>query len=225
MRYFTVIYYFFFFIGSLSATNNPKKTEYTVFPDGMYGGTVKETRTLDNFSGLSIRGALCVIEVVCGYPPSITVSGEAEVVKKILHAIDIDDDDLELHGCYGRGATHIKITVPFLDRIELEGAQYVKISNLSAKYFQAELEGSCTLDLQGKVKKMSIETSGACEVKAAETLAEIVMVESDGASKVTVSVTKELCATASGVARILYVGNPATVRKNTDDLAVIKARN
>ncbi len=192
--------------------------------DGATDGST-ETRVLANFKSIEASGAMCMIEVICGQQPSITITADPTTLRRLNKHIEVDDGVLTISGGIGRNSATIRVTVPMLERIEMSGIQYVKISNLIGKEFIAELSGDCQLDLTGKVKKLSIETTGHCEVRASELMAEMVTLEASGASKIEVSVTREICASASGVSKVIYRGKPSVARKEIDGLAVIKARD
>jgi hypothetical protein len=182
-----------------------------------------QTKALDKFTSIEISGALCPIEIVCGSSPSLTVTAD----RASLYNFDynVSGGTLELSGAIHRTGTMIKITVPMLEDIEISGAQSVKILKLANKEFSADLSGACTLELTGKTKKLWLDITGACMVNARELEAEKVTVESCGASVATVFAAREICASASGVSRVMYAGKPTVVRKDVDGLAVVKAKD
>jgi hypothetical protein len=188
-------------------------------------GLVTETRTLENFTKLEVSGALCLIEVTCQQQtPSITITAAPSFVKTFNY--EVGGNTLELSGALmGGKGTAIKITVPTLESIDMSGAQMVRILKINTKEFSVDMSGACQLELTGKVKKLWIDISGGSFINARELQAEKVMIETCGASAADVFAQQEICASASGVSKVMYYGKPAVVRKESSGLGVIKAKD
>jgi hypothetical protein len=187
--------------------------------------TTNEPRTLPNFTSLSAQGALCVIEVVCQPgPPTMTITAEPWMLQAI--SAEVNDDVLEISGSTGmRHGASIRISVPKLESVELSGVQTVKISKIASKEFSVDMSGMCKLELSGKVHKLWLDISGSCVVNARDLQADKVVVESSGASTASVFVGRELCASASGVSKVMYSGKPSVVNKDVSGLGVVKAKD
>jgi hypothetical protein len=188
-------------------------------------GLVTETRTLENFTALEVSGALCLIEVTCQQQtPSITITAAPSFVKTFNY--EVSGNTLELSGALmGGKGTAIKITVPSLESVDMSGAQMVRVLKINTKEFSVDVSGACNLELAGKVKKLWIDMSGGSVINARDLQAEKVIIETCGASAADVFAQQEICASASGVSKVMYYGKPPVVRKESSGLGVIKAKD
>lgn len=181
-------------------------------------GDIVETRTIagiQSFTSIDINGGGITVEVTCQQEPSVQVIGDPELVRTI--ETDIDDGQLQINGSSwksGKKGVVVKVTVQTLEEIQMSGANTIKIIRLNANQFDVEMSGACVLEVSGKARKFNVEASGACIVNAKDLIAEKIVVEADGASKVIVNAEKQLCASVSGVSKIMYYGEPKTVNKD-----------
>lgn len=185
-----------------------------VLPDG----DVAETRaisTKEPITSIDVSGGGILVEVTCQQEPSVQVIGDPDVVRSI--ETDVDDGQLQISGSSwksGKKGVVVKVGVQTLEDIEMSGANTIKIGRLLANEIDVEMSGACVLDIAGKAKKFSVEASGACIVNAKDLVAERIVVEADGATKVIVNVEKQLCASVSGVSKVVYYGEPKTLNKD-----------
>jgi hypothetical protein len=145
----------------------------------------------------------------------VQVIGLPELIRTI--ETDIDDGQLQIRGAsgmFGKKGVIVKVTVQTLDDIQMSGANTIKIIRLNTNQLDVEMSGACMLDVSGKARKFNVEASGACIVNAKDLIAEKIVVEADGASKIIVNAEKQLCASVSGVSKIVYYGDPKTVNKD-----------
>ena len=192
-------------------------------------GDIIETRTIAGiqaFTSIEINGGGITVEVTCQLEPSVQVIGDPELVRTI--ETDIDDGQLQISGSSwksGKKGIVVKVTVQTLDEIQMSGANILKIVRLNTNQFDVEMSGACVLDVSGKARKFNVEASGACIVNAKDLIAEKIVVEADGASKIIVNAEKQLCASVSGVSKIMYYGDPKTVNKDVCGMGRIVQQN
>jgi hypothetical protein len=181
-------------------------------------GEVVETRSITTkspISSIEISGGGIMVEVTCQQEQSLQIIGDPEMVRMI--ETDISDGQLQISGASwqsGKKGVVVKVGVQTLEDLEMSGANTIKITRLLANQLDVEMVGACVLDIAGKAKKLTIEASGACIVNAKDLIAEKIVVEAEGASKIIVNAEKQLCATVSGVSKIVYYGDPKTVNKD-----------
>ncbi len=188
-------------------------------------GEVTETRfnaSAQNFTSIEINGGGITVEVTCQLESSVQVIGDPELVRMI--ETDIDDGQLQISGSSwksGKKGVLVKVAVQTLDDIQMSGANILKIVRLNTTQFDVEMSGACSLDVSGKARKFNVEASGACIVNAKDLIAEKIVVEADGASKIIVNAEKQLCASVSGVSKIVYYGDPKTVNRDVSGMGRI----
>ena len=93
--------------------------------------------------------------------------------------------------------------------------------NLDVKKLNAQINGASKLTLNGKATEGKIEVTGASKVNAIGMAFENLIVEANGASKISATVKNNLKAEASGVSRIEFAGNPKNVDKNVSGASKI----
>ncbi len=193
---------------------NAKTISRVVLDDG----DVIETRSVagaQTITSIDVSGGGIVVEVTCQQESGVQVIGDPEAVRSI--ETEIDDGQLQISGSSwrsGKRGVVVKVGVATLEDIQISGANSMKVARLQANQLDIEMSGACMLDISGKVKKLTIEASGACIVNAKDLLAEKIVVEADGASKIIVNAEKNLCASVSGVSKVVYYGEPKNVSKD-----------
>lgn len=97
---------------------------------------------------------------------------------------------------------------------ELKGQ--VKVTDLNMK-----LSGASEAKIAGTVKNVNIESSGASDVKAYDLVAENCNVKATGASDVTITVTSDMAANASGASNVYYKGTAELKTKQSSGASSI----
>ena len=181
-------------------------------------GDVVETRSLsasDPITSIEIQGGGITVEVTCQQEQGLQVIGDPDMVRTV--ETDVDDGQLQISGSSwrsGKRGVVVKVAVQTLEDIQMSGANIIKVVRLNANQLDVEMSGACSLDISGKARKFNVEASGACIVNAKDLIAEKITVEADGASKIIVNAEKQLCASVSGVSKVVYYGEPKTINKD-----------
>ena len=116
----------------------------------------------------------------------------------------------------------LKVAVPVLDGIHLEGANHLNLQIDSAADFDLHLEGAGRVKAAGKVARLNLHSEGASTIDAAELVARVVDVHIEGAGKARVNATESLKAWIEGAGVITYSGEPKTVEKTIDGIGRIR---
>ncbi len=88
-----------------------------------------------------------------------------------------------------------------------------------------DISGASVTRLTGSANNANIDASGACKVNGFELKVSNGKLEATGASNITISVSNELTADASGGSTIQYKGNATVKSMNTSAGATIKKRS
>jgi hypothetical protein len=178
------------------------------------GNIVKETRDITDFKSLDVGGVFKV-----------------EVTAQEDYRVEIESDDnlLPLIKTEVRGSTlhieadkHLKsnspivirISAPDIDGLEASGVSNISLRNVKNKRLGVESSGASRISIQGETSELAATVSGASHIDADTLNAETAKVDASGASVVTVNVSNQLNAYASGASKILYAGG-AKIVKNT----------
>jgi len=129
----------------------------------------------------------------------------------------------------------VYITVNELKKIELSGACEIQSKNtltatsliidasgackmsldIAAQKVIADFSGAIKAELRGKTNVFILEGSGASTVLASNLISNAVDVDVSGASQVEIHAKEKLTIDASGAAKVIYFGDPATVEQDT----------
>jgi Putative auto-transporter adhesin, head GIN domain len=184
---------------------------------------VVESRAVTKtFTTIEVDGGGITVEVTCKQEHAVQVIGEVEMVRGV--ETEVEDGRLIISGSSWRMSKKgvvVRVSLDILSSIEMSGANVMKVVRVDSPELDVEMSGACVLDIAGKVKKLSVEASGACVVNAKDLLADRIFVEADGASKAVVSASHHLCATVSGVSKIVYYGEPKNINKDVSGLGKI----
>jgi hypothetical protein len=181
-----------------------------------------EMQGVPNFTSIEIDGAGLLIEITCQQSsPNVQIVGEKSGAPRTI-TTEVDDGTLYISGTPSSSRVVVKVSVPRLEQLEINGAQVVKVYNLASPELSVEIAGASSLEAFGKVRKLNLDVTGAGMVNLKELAVESLFIECAGAAKAVTTVEKQIHATATGVSKILYYGKPTSVKKESCGLAVIK---
>jgi len=115
----------------------------------------------------------------------------------------------EIKELRGSGATDFRIEgeLNAADlKLSLSGASDLKGKLVVSGKLSANLTGASDISISGSANELSVDASGASDVKAYDFTTNICQVEASGASGVKVTVNKELSAKLSGASSVHYKG-------------------
>lgn len=186
-----------------------------------------ESRDLGEFSSIHAEGAGTLdVEVKTG-ASGHTVELTADDNLLALVGTEVRNGVLE----FGPTASispssgmRLKVSVPALTGIHLEGANHLNLNIDSPDEFDLHIEGAGRVKAVGKVGKLILRSEGAGTVDASELVAASVDVSIEGAGKATVNATQSLKASIEGAGIITYWGDPKNVERNIDGIGrIVKA--
>lgn len=209
----------------------------------------KQDRTVSSFAKIKASTAVNVI-ITQVNPTSmgtesinnIKLEGDEDQVNKIktevkdgvleIYSVDPkDDNDVKvyvnhtgLNGIDVSGAASVKSTNQLsIDKLILNssGAGSVKIQ-LAAKEVSITGTGAGNFNLSGSTDKLSVDVSGACDLKAYNLATENTVVSATGAATAKINAKKSLEAKASGAGTIKYSGDPANKNIEVSGAGTVK---
>lgn len=207
-----------------------------------------EIRSVANFTGIKVSGGVALY-ISQGNEHAVAISASD---KKYNDKVITEVKNGILNIYLEKGAwngwnwknTYIKayVTVKELEKLEASGASGVKIvegincSNLklnlsgastlkgeiNANVFKVDASGASVITLTGKATNANIDFSGASVLRALDFTVENCKVDASGASSLTINVTKQLDAEASGASSIKHKGNASVTNISATGASSIK---
>lgn len=207
-----------------------------------------EMRSVANFTGIKVSGGVALY-ISQGSEHAVAISSSDKkyndkVVTEVKNGIlNIYLDKGAWNGWNWKN-TYIKayVTVKDLEKLEASGASGVRIVegincstlkvNLSgastlkgevkANVFKVDASGASVVTLSGKAANANIDFSGASVLRAIDFTVENCKVDASGASSLTINVTKQLDAEASGASSIKHKGNASVTNISATGASSIK---
>lgn len=105
-------------------------------------------------------------------------------------------------------------------RLEMSGAGAIDLE-VDLKALKVNISGAGAVELSGNVIEQNIQMSGAGGLEAYDLISRNSKIDISGVGGASVTVTKKLEATVSGVGGISYRGNPEQVNSNVSGLGTI----
>lgn len=103
----------------------------------------------------------------------------------------------------------VEISLPELQSACIEGSGDLSLEDVSQDDIELEINGSGTVIVAGKVKRLNVEISGSGDVKAKDLITEIADLRVAGSGDIKAHVTQSLTARIAGSGDIKIWGNPA----------------
>jgi hypothetical protein len=188
------------------------------------GDIEEEYRDIDNFDEIDISGAFDV-RVTVGESPRLQISGDDNLLKYVRTRVRgnklIIDTKKEINP---RRKLKVVASTEYLERLDVSGANSVKVRGIDSEKFSANISGACTVSLVGSTNEFDVDLSGATNLYADDFRADRVRIDCSGASKAEVFARQYINADASGVSKISFYGNPDDVRTDASGISSIRRR-
>jgi len=177
---------------------------------GVVGSGVRQVqkREVAPFTSVSTEGAFD-ITIACQKPQSIQVEADDNVLP--LVSTEVSNGVLyvkSLRGYSTRDNVELRIEVPNIEGLNLEGAGTIEISGIKNDKFGIDSSGAPTINASGETKALEIDANGAGKIDTHRLRAAHVSVDSKGVSTVEVYAGEQLDATVSGPSQVTYRGDP-----------------
>jgi hypothetical protein len=189
------------------------------------GPIERQTREVGAFTAIDMEGAV-ELDITVGEGPAVEIEAPAQVVERIK--TEVRDDTLYIESkpkdwlfAKGRGRAHVKVLVPTLSSLSLEGGNDVSVQGFAGGEWNIRAEGAVNIEAQGELDRLTIKMAGAGNGDFSRLVANDTHVTVDGVGNVVVHPTERLDATMNGVGAIYYTGTPREVRTRMNGLGHI----
>jgi len=189
------------------------------------GPMTSETREVGDFESIALRGS-AQLQITVGQPASLTIEGNEEAVQSL--ETEVDGDTLRIRTKRkewmlpgGSSQLVLKVTVPKLEELKLEGGNDVKLSGFNGGATTIAIEGAANVKANGRLDELTVQMEGAGHADLRELVATDATVTVDGVGSVYVNSTESLDATMNGVGAILYSGTPRHVNTSMRGVGTI----
>ncbi len=185
------------------------------------GNVVSEQRSVAAFEGIKVSGIFRV-EAVAGREQSVEIEADDNLLPLIT--TEVRDGMLVIstkESIRPRNTLVVRVSNPTIAKIQSSGVAKVTASELTGP-FELDMSGASKAELKGNVSELKVSVSGAAKIEATELQAANADIKASGACKVSVAVSGELKANASGASKIYYTGEPVNVIRNTSGASRVK---
>lgn len=209
-------------VNSGVTVNGVKKVAKTKSDPTGNGKIVTIERKVAGFGGIYVSGAFKV-KVTCGAAePMVRISGDSNLLDLIR--TDVADRRLDVSASKSYTTTSpiiVEIQVPKVTGLWLEGVVEETVEKIDADQINCEMSGSCKLTLAGTVMMLRAKVEGASRLDATGLTAMRVDVNANGASQALVRPSERLKVTASGAAKVYYLGSAVMVSRSLSGAAAV----
>jgi hypothetical protein len=188
------------------------------------GRQASEERTVPAFDRISASGAMTV-ELKTGDKTKVHLSAEDNILPLIK--TEVKDGTLHIHtsGSYtSNSSMSISVVTPHVKAVNLEGACSATVSGINEKKLDIDLSGACNVKAQGTADRIAVELNGASTADLSALRAKDARVDVNGAGSATVDVVGTLNASVSGVGKIDYMSKPATLKQSVTGVGSIRQK-
>jgi hypothetical protein len=120
-----------------------------------------------------------------------------------------------------RNPIKVLVSAPELVGLDVSGAAKVIVQDLNSGILNVDASGASKVKIDGRTSNLTMRVSGATRVDGEKFMIENANIEASGASQVSLQLSGELRADASGASRITYSGTPTNVIKHTSGAASV----
>ena len=188
------------------------------------GHIATDQRPIEEFSEIHSKGGFD-IEWRAG-SPALSITTDENLLPEI-ESRNIDNY-LELRTREQLRPTHrIKVVVSSSQRIgaKLTGAGDLNVPALTGEKFAVQSSGAADVTLDGTVRELLADMSGACDLKARALQTRIVQISITGAGSAQVNAADTLRVAITGAGDVTYFGNPKTVEKHMSGAGSIRHKD
>ena len=199
------------------------------------GPSRSETREVESFDSIDMRGA-ARLEITVGQPESLVIEGRASSIERV--ETEVRGDTLYIESkprdwfmSSNRRRITLKITVPELESLEVEGGNDVRLTGFAGGETKIRAAGAAHILAEGYVDILKMLTTEPLHATMnrhgdfSRLVADEAKVIVEGVGSVIVHPKETLDATMNGVGAILYTGNPREVNTRMNGLGTIARRD
>jgi hypothetical protein len=179
---------------------------------GPSGPVRTETRTVENFHAIDLRGAADA-EIVAGKATSLTVTSDDETLRnlqtQVRDGVLVIQTDKSRGSWFQRRATvKLQIETPSLDSLILNGAGDFRLRDVMGDKLKVVMAGAGSISATGQVTALQARIDGAGGMDLRKLTTGDAEVSVNGAGSLEVCATGNLNAEVNGVGSITYSCNP-----------------
>ncbi len=183
------------------------------------GQAIYDGQNIGPFDRIEVGGAFKV-KIRQGNKHHVELLGSDEAIESVR--LDRSGSTLEIGHKRGldfsqQGGITAIITMPELESLEIGGACHAELIDFKAPQHEMQIEmgGASYLRMEGQVRELNLDLSGASQLHAFEMEAKDVRIDASGASQARVRAYHDLRIEASGASRVRYSGQPENLSTNT----------
>ena len=183
-----------------------------------------EPRTVPAFQGIDLAGVLDV-EVTVGKPASVQVSGEADLLDKVVTTVKDGVLVLDTKRDLPR-RSHLRATVtaPDLASLALSGTGSFKVTGIANDRLAISLGGTGGITLVGATGSLRVTLDGTGDLRAKDLAARDATIEVGGTGNASLSASQSLEARLTGTGNIDVHGHPQRIKKSVSGVGNIHIR-
>jgi hypothetical protein len=188
------------------------------------GNVVTEDRNVTGFRSVDV-GGIFQVEITARKDFSVRVEADDNLLQYIK--TEVNNGVLEIRNekkFNTRGRIVVRITAPDIERVDASGVAKVSISDLKNSSLTLDTSGASKITVAGETRDLAVDVGGASKIDAENLAAVNAVIDTSGAGNVSVNLSGELKADASGASKIYYSGTPTNVVKKTSGAAKVIAR-
>lgn len=189
------------------------------------GPIERQTREVGAFTAIEMDGS-AELDITVGAGPAVEVEAPAQMLERIR--TEVRGETLYIEGkakdwlfAKRGGGAHVRVSVPTLSSLRLEGGNDVSIRGFSGGESSINAEGAVNIEAEGELDRLTIRMAGAGNGDFSRLVANDTRVTMDGVGSVVVHPKEKLDATMNGVGAIHYTGTPREVRTRMNGLGHI----
>jgi hypothetical protein len=188
-------------------------------------GTAKsETRAVTGFTKVDASGALNV-EIVAQKDFGVLVEADDNLLANIK--TETSGDTLKIYSedsISPKTQINVKISMPAVEGLDLSGASNGSVSGVKADALELKASGASKIRIDGAANELTANASGASTIDAERLQTVDADIEASGASQAAVAATGELNVEASGASKIVYVGEPKSLKQNSSGASSVSKK-
>lgn len=179
------------------------------------GNTATDARNASGFKGVDVGGVFQV-EITAQKEFGVEVEADDNLLQYIK--TDVRNGVLYIETSKKIapiGPIRVRVNAPEIEHLDVSGVANVTANDIKASEFGIDSSGASKVKVSGEAGTLTVDVSGATKIDAENFQVGDANIDASGASGVTLNVSGELKADASGASKILYTGTPSRVVKST----------
>ncbi len=175
------------------------------------GKVTRATRELAPFDQVELGGMLDVT-LTQGTPQEVVIITDNNIQPLVTSHVAGSVLTIALQENV-KPAVKVEIQAPHLTRFAISGAANAKLREIDGDALAIHVSGAANVQASGKVKRLSLDGSGAVDIDALKLVASAVDVDISGAGSAKVHADDALAVKLSGAGSVSYAGKPKVTQE------------